>query len=453
MRSQYLLWTLLIGLGLAHPLYADPPPPPAAGEAIQLGSPDGRAETPLDLATALQWTLYRNPDLVTQRRNLCVSAAAVAVARQFPTSLNPTVSVDYQPWNFERDMGQGARQLETLVSVSWSQPIELGHRTTQRLAIAQAAYDQMHWNILQAELLALVETYRLHQTASYRREKLRVAQILAEFNAQLLRTIRRQMEAGQASASDLVLAEVENQSMVQRLQTGRQEYIDALSDLRRQIGLPECVASVIPIGELNVPEGMPSANENDLIRIALQSHPEINAAKAQAAGSHAALALARADRIPIPSVGPFYEHDESGTTFYGMVLTTPVPVLNSGKPLVYQREMEHSRDLVAIEQLRIRTIARVKASLIRWNQTRDLIAQVYASTEMIRGQTAKMERLYAAGQTDLLKLLQVRQRLIEAENAQLDMAWQATQAYSDLLVALGATPLIGTPEASAIAAP
>jgi cobalt-zinc-cadmium efflux system outer membrane protein len=332
-----------------------------------------------------------------------------------------------------------------LVSVSWSQPIELGHRTTQRLAIAQAAYDQMHWNILQAELLALVETYRLHQTASYRREKLRVAQILAEFNAQLLQTVRRQMEAGQASASDLVLAEVENQSMVQRLQTGRQEYIDALSDLRRQIGLPECVASVIPIGELKVPEGMPSANENDLIRIALQSHPEINAAKAQAAGSHAALALARADRIPIPSVGPFYEHDESGTTFYGMALTTPLPVLNSGKPLVYQREMEHSRDLVAIEQLRIRTIARVKASLIRWNQTRDLIAQVYASTEMIRGQTAKMERLYAAGQTDLLKLLQVRQRLIEAENAQLDMAWQATQAYSDLLVALGATPLIGSP--------
>jgi outer membrane protein TolC len=72
---------------------------------------------------------------------------------------------------------------------------------------------------------------------------------------------------------------------------------------------------------------------------------------------------------------------------------------------------------------------------------------------MIQQQAAKMERLYTAGQTDLLKLLQVRQRLIEAENAQLDMAWQATQAYSDLLVALGATPLIGTPEASAIAAP
>ena len=49
-----------------------------------------------------------------------------------------------------------------------------------------------------------------------------------------------------------------------------------------------------------------------------------------------------------------------------------------------------------------------------------------------------MERLYAAGQTDLLKLLQVRQRLIDAENAKLDMLWQATQAYADLLASTGA---------------
>ena len=90
-----------------------------------------------------------------------------------------------------------------------------------------------------------------------------------------------------------------------------------------------------------------------------------------------------------------------------MAISSPIPVLNSGKPLVYQREMEHSRDLVAVEQLRIRTIARVRASLVRWNQTKGLIARVDAATEMIQEQTAKMERLYAAGQTDLLRLLQV----------------------------------------------
>jgi outer membrane protein, heavy metal efflux system len=126
-----------------------------------------------------------------------------------------------------------------------------------------------------------------------------------------------------------------------------------------------------------------------------------------------------------------------------MMFSTPVPVLNSGKPLVWQREMEHSRDLVALEQLRVRTIARVKASLVKWNQTKDLLGKVLASTEFIQPQAEKMERLYTAGQVDLLKLLQVRQRLIEAENARLDMVWQATQAYADLLAATGATPLLG----------
>ena len=45
----------------------------------------------------------------------------------------------------------------------------------------------------------------------------------------------------------------------------------------------------------------------------MESHPEINAARAQVSASHSALCLARADRIPIPSVGPVYERDETGT--------------------------------------------------------------------------------------------------------------------------------------------
>ena len=55
-----------------------------------------------------------------------------------------------------------------------------------------------------------------------------------------------------------------------------------------------------------------------------------------------------------------------------------------------------------------------------------------------------MQRLYEAGQADLVKLLQVRQRWLEAKNAQLDAVWQTTQAYADLLAALGASQLLGT---------
>ena len=411
------------------------------GEAAFSAPP--AAQIPVDLETALQWTLTSNPNLVAMRRDLGVSAAAVAVARRFPVSLNPTVSVDVRPWTFERDTGDGSQRLGTQVSVSWMQPLEFGHRTGYRTAIARADYSQTQWSIQQAELLTLVESYRLHQTALYRGEKLRVARQLAEFNAQLVQTVRRQMEAGQITASELVLAEVENQSMRQVLQTAEQEYVDAVAAMRCLIGVPDYATSMVPVGPLRVPEGLAGGDEQTLMQVTLDSHPEINAAKARVAASHAAVRLARAERIPIPSVGPVYENDESGTSFYGIALSTPVPAINSGRTLVHQQELAHTRDLIALEQMRVQVLTQLRADIAKWGQIRALVGPIEASTREIQAQVEKMERLYVAGQSDLLKLLSVRQRLIEAESARLDMVWRATQAYADLLAATGGVPLLG----------
>ena len=101
---------------------------------------------------------------------------------------------------------------------TWAQPIELGHRQAYREQMAKASYCQTRWNVLQAELAALIQTYRLHQTALYRREKLAVAQDLNTFNTRLVETLRRQAEANQATAADVVLAEVENQATIDQLE-------------------------------------------------------------------------------------------------------------------------------------------------------------------------------------------------------------------------------------------
>ena len=70
--------------------------------------------------------------------------------------------------------------------LSYRQPIELGHQTTHRYAIARAALNQQYWNVLQGELTTVVQAYRFFQTAAYRREKLRLASELADFNDRLL---------------------------------------------------------------------------------------------------------------------------------------------------------------------------------------------------------------------------------------------------------------------------
>lgn len=443
MRFGHLFLAVLAAVSSASWTSATEPPPVATAESVPAPAPVTSAQMPLDLQTALRLTLTSNPDLVGLRPGVAASAAAVAVAQQFPMELNPSLSVDLFPWTYERDFGQGAARLDTAVSVAWTQPIGPGRRSN-RLEIARATYHQTQWRVVQAELLALVQTYRLHQTATYRREKLRVARQLAEFNAHLVEAIRRQTEAAQAAPPDLVLAEVENQSMRQRLQMAEQEYLDAVTELRKQIGLPEYAGSAEPVGPLTVPENALSTDENQLTQLALAGHPDIQAAVAQANISHAALGLARAERIPVTSVGPLYEIDESGTTFYGLAVSSQVPILNSGRRLVCQRQAEHRRDLVAANQTRMRITTAVKASLAKWSQTQRLVAEVVDTAKAIEAQTQKMERLYTAGQTDLLKLLQVRQRLIDAENAKLDMLWQATQAYADLLSATGAAPLLGS---------
>ena len=437
----------IVRIATAALLWAVPAPPVDAQSALPepaaevVPVPAAIAAIPLPLETALEWTLARNPDLIARRQDICVSAEAVRVARRFPTSLNPTVAVDACPWVFQRLPNGQIDRLDTLVSVTWGQPVELGHRTAHRTAIAEATYTQTQWSILQAELLALVGTYRDHQGAVYRREKLLVASRIGEYQKHLLQTLRNQREANRVPAADVVLTETETVAVEQQLETARQEYATALDALRRRIGIAEYAASIEPAGELQPPQPV-GLDDERLIATALATRPDVQSARAQVCASRASIDLARADRIPIPSLGPVYEHNETGASFYGMALTSPIPVLNSGKPLVLQREAEYHRDVVALEQAQQRARTEVLAGLARWRDVQQSLARSRTWGQVVEKQAAVMNDLYDAGQADLLKLLTVRRRLLDVESARLDAAWNAIQAYADLLNALGASPLL-----------
>jgi cobalt-zinc-cadmium efflux system outer membrane protein len=416
----------------------------------------------ISLQTALYGALTSNPDLVSLRQGnvpgSTASPEAVEVARRLPTTLNPTLWIDYRPINlipqgtFGGDgsqaggNGRGNRPFygwgQQFIYLSLRQPIELGHQTRYRYAIAREALTQQRWTVLQAEMLALVQTYRFFQTAAYRREKLRVAEQLADFNDRLVGTLRRRLEASQVAADTVALAEVESEATRQQVEVARQDYATALMDLRNQIGTPETAGTVEPLGEFILPRFLTDVDDQALIQLALQSRPEIHAAAAQVRGARAAVGLARGDRIPTPIIGPEYEQDEAGVQYIGFVYITPIPIWNSGMPLVRQREAEMRRAMVALEQLRNKTVAQVRAATAKWNQANQLVERTDGLTDRLKGSVASLERLFEAGQTDLSKLLQARQRLIQLENARLDAVWQATQAQADLLTALGAPVLI-----------
>ena len=435
----------------------DPLPPPEAGlSTLAVPAVGGQS---MSLQAALYGALTSNPDLVTLRQGnaIAASAEAVEVARHFPTTLNPTLWMDYRPITLIPNGTFGTASPGGRASVgnnsfyhfgqdyfyiSLRQPVELGHQTTHRYHIAQAAYDQQRWIVIQAELTGLVQTYRFFQTAAYRREKYRLAQELADFNDRLLESLQRRMTANQVPAADVALARVESRATRQQVKAARQDYLTALTDLRNQIGIPESAGAVEPLGEFNLPAYIPPVDEAVMIQEALQNRPDIHAAHAQIALTHSAVSLAKGDRIPTPVIGPQYEMDEAGVQYIGFVFITPLPVWNNGKPLVLQREAEHRRALVAYQQAEQRATAQVRAAVAKWNGATELVNESSGLNKALSTEVGVLERLFEAGQSDLTKLMQARQRLIQLENAELDAVWQATQAQADLLLALGTPALI-----------
>lgn len=431
---------------------------------ISGGEADGRS---LSLQAALYGSLRSNPDLVTLRQGALPntpSAEAVEVARRFPTTLNPTIWIDYRPITlippdtFANGGTPGAVAKPTtpgtrppggfyhngggLFYFSFRQPLELGHQTTHRYNIAKAAFSQQRWNVVQAELLALVQTYRFFQTAAYRREKLAVARELADFNDRILDTLKRRLDVGQVLPADVILANVETRSSRQLVKAAQQDYATALTDLRNQVGIPEMAGTVEPLGEFVLPPYIPAIDDEQMVQIALRSRPDIMAARAQLQGTAAAVKLEKGNRIPSPVVGPQYEIDEVGVQYIGFVLILPFPVINSGKAQVVQRQAEHQRAAVALRQAQQRAVTQVRSAVSKWNRAIELVNDTAGLTDELAKEVESMERLFEAGQTDLAKLTQARQRLIQLKNARIDAVFQATVAQADLLLALGAPNLI-----------
>jgi cobalt-zinc-cadmium efflux system outer membrane protein len=425
----------LIGAPLANP----------ASEPTAIGTPPGRS---LALQEALLGAITANPDLVALRQNAPATAEAVEVARHFSTLLNPTIFLNPRPLSYERNNNRHTyRQVQGYFNFSVRQPIEWGHQTTHRYNIARAAHDQARWGITQAELLALVQTYRFFQTSAYRREKLRLAEELVRFNDKLVASMRKGLEGNLVQAADVALAEVEREAISQQVEAARQDYATALADLQNQIGRPETAGTAEPLGDFILPTYIPDAQDETLIQVALANRPEIHSARAAVRGACAAVALAKGDRIPSAVLGPEYTRDEFGNQFAGFVFIAPLPILNNGTPLVRQREAEQRRAMVALQQVQQRTISQVKAATAKWNAANRLVARTNGTTDILKTGVDRMEKLFEENQTDITKLLQARQRLIQLENARLDAVWQATQAQADLLTAIGAPSLMANLQA------
>ncbi|MBI3464960.1 MAG: TolC family protein, partial [Planctomycetes bacterium] len=386
----------------------------------------------LTLNEAIHTALAKNPDLVALRRSEAVSVAALEVARTYP--FNPQVSVDVRPFTREA----GGESAAVLVATSVLQEIELAHQGRYRERAGSEELERTRRSILQAEIATMAQTEQRFFAALYQRERHELAESLAELNQEMLEVLERRFEAGQASATDVALARIQAASTRQQSELAWASYQAASVELRSQLGLSE-TATVEPMGDLGKWTWLPSpagvtvaedrtgkdtgtvGTEAKALANLVASRPDVLAAEAEVASARARLHLASAARVPNVKAGPVYEHDEAGTTFFGVEAQVLLPVINTGAPLVRQRQAELRQREVAWEQLQVKAKLEVRAAVERYEQARGVVERYGGDfSEGLAREVHRIEEQFAAGQADLIRVYSARTSMIQSRLMYLD---------------------------------
>ncbi len=385
----------------------------------------------LTLEQAITTALANNPRLIAQRLEAGVSRAQIDAASVYP--FNPVFGSAVRNARIRGD-GHGIDQQYTL-----SQELELAGQRSKRRAEASATHDRVLWEIEWAEVGVVAQVRRLFFGAIYRRAKLELAESVATLNQQLLEVLERRFQAQQAGLADVSVGRVEARDAARRARLARSDYDAAKVELLRTLGVMGPVGLKVS-GELSPASAFSDITPaiESLIAQAIDQRADLRGRRAEADAAIARWRLARANRLPNVSAGIDLERDESGTQFFGGTVSVPIPILNNNRGVIAQREAEYLRTAGQVTQLEAEVRQDVRAASQRYERAREVAAQNEADIRDGLGtEVDRIEDLYAQGETDLLRVYEVRQKLNQLRDAYLDSLFEVIQAESELAAAAG----------------
>jgi cobalt-zinc-cadmium efflux system outer membrane protein len=432
------VFSLLLNPGLAQPP-AQLPVPRSLPGSPQLAMPrtlpdaasfgEGKAE--LTLADAVRHALLHNPQLTAVRQQHGIAAAGLVIAKQYP--FNPL----YQAFVLGAG-GPSQADIKNRVFNEHTMRLDLEVRGQggYRKAMATAALTRVGWEIAAQEVFVAVGTIRAFQTVLYRDSKLKVLEETVRLNERTVEQVRRLVEAGKLRPADVILARTEVDAARAQLGQGRTARAVAVADLRRSLGIlgdPYDLRGSLALPV--VPSG-PSA----LAETAVRQRPDVQARRLAIAEAEARYRLECANRYGNPSVGPAFEYNETRVTFVGLWLVTPLPVINTRRGEIMQRQAEVQRARLDLAQFEFQAQQDVEAALKRLADARawanSYEKEVLPSLQRSR---RELEKLFAAGDpsVDIVRLLDVQRKYLRAYDSSLDAQFEVSQASADLAAAVG----------------
>jgi cobalt-zinc-cadmium efflux system outer membrane protein len=399
------------------------------------------------VADAVRWSLVNNPELAAVRQQHGMAAADVVIAQTYP--FNPLSENRIQQASGPESAGITNRvPLEHLLL--WE--VELHGQRRIRQEGAAAGLARTDWEIAAQEQAVAVRVLRACSTLIYRQEKFRLVEEVLRLNERLVEDVRRLARAEQLGGADLVIAQSEVDDVRTQVGAGRTTLVASQYELLRAMGTADGRFALD--GRLEVPPYAPDPEA--LLAEALGRRADLNARRAAVKEAESRLQLAIANRCGNPTVGLAFTYDPTRIAMTGVQLNVPLPVANLHRGEILRARAELERAVLDERATEFQVGQDVRAALVRLGAAQAW-AESYRSQTLpnLRGYLDALERLYRAGdpRVDLLRVMDVRRKLLRARDSYLDALYEVHQAMADLHAAVGGPAVAAGPCPPAPAAP
>jgi cobalt-zinc-cadmium efflux system outer membrane protein len=389
---------------------------------------------------AVRWGLQNNPELAAQRQQHGISAAAVIIAETYP--FNPIWEAKVRAANGPESAGitnRVSNEHKILLDV------EVRHQGQYRRRAAGAVLTRTDWEIALQELSLTVRVLRAFDTVIYQQNKLALVEETLQLNEAAAKDVSVLAQQGKLRAIDLILIRTEMNDIRAQLGPAHVAYEKAWHELRRALGVVDGNFTVQ--GTLDTP--LRHEDTAALLTAAFEQRPDLHARQAAVAEAEARVRLAVADRYGNPNVGPAYEYDPTRINLIGAQFTVPLPVLNTHRGEICQRVAERTKAALELRQAEVTIQQDLAAALARLSAARRWVESY--RNELLPDLQKSLEatqQLFAAGEpsVDVLRILDVRRKLLKARDGYLDALYEVRQARDDLSTAVADLALALDPE-------
>ncbi len=398
-------------------------------QLITLAGSQGLAQTELDVETAVEMYVTRNPNLQAAREQIEMARGRLNQAGVRP---NPTLNFEQEGFPFgdsqasfweDQEFHFGAGQL-----------FEMGGKRGHRREVARLDLNARELEIENVLRLGKAKVKRVFLAAHYAQRRQELAEDLFSTYEKLRDIHQQRLEAGDVSGLSQLKINGEVLRYLTAVTQAQVDYTQAWNELATLLVWTDPTQP-----KLELPEDIEAMDKSlkELQELALEARPDLDVQRVDVQKSQANVVLQKAQRVPDLTVGGGYKRDfGQDSYFFGVELPLPLFDRNQGRIAEESANARRNQNLVTWKELQI--IREVESTFGNFVTHRENVERIQQSVIDQVDQVARItSQSYLEGEASLLDYLDALRVQLDTSMDYYELLHQVKRARVALETAVG----------------